>query len=359
MNVEELIVRLRIEEDNRNSERSFFTPNVDKANVVEHGDKYNAKRKPRPSGKDSKLGARKDTFKKKFVEKCYNCDGMGHKASDCKKPKRAREANTVDDISHDVSNINLCAVVSEVYLIGSNPREWWIDTGATRQVCSDKEMFATLHEFENGEKLYMRNSATSEIKGQGKVVLKMTSRKELTLNNVLYVQDIRKNLISGSLLNKHDFRIVFESDKVVVSKNGMYVGRGYVSDGLFKLNVMAIKPKVNKVNPSAYLLESPYLWHGRLGHVNYDTIHRLINLKNIPTFQIYKSHKCEICVEAKQTRSSFKTIERNTEPLDLIHTDVCDLKGVQTRGGNKYLLLSLRITPDIVASIFLKAKMKL
>ncbi|KZV16328.1 hypothetical protein F511_27147 [Dorcoceras hygrometricum] len=209
MNVEEPIVRLRIEEDNRNSERRFFTPNVAKANVVEHGNKYNAKRKPRPSGKDSKLGARKGTFKKKFVGKCYNCDGMGHKASDCKKPKRARKANIVDDISHDVLNINLCAVVSEVNMIGSNPREWWIDTGATRHVCSDKEMFATLQESKSGEKLYMGNSATYEIQGQGNVVLKMTSGKELTLNNVLYVPDIRKNLISGSLLNKHGFRIVF------------------------------------------------------------------------------------------------------------------------------------------------------
>ncbi|KZV27254.1 hypothetical protein F511_04707 [Dorcoceras hygrometricum] len=107
MNVEELIVRLRIEEDNRNIERRLFTLNVAKANVVEHGDKYNAKRKPRSSGKDSKLGAKKGTFKKKFVGKCYNCDGMGHKASDCKKPKRAREANTVDDISHDVSKISV------------------------------------------------------------------------------------------------------------------------------------------------------------------------------------------------------------------------------------------------------------
>ena len=33
----------------------------------------------------------------------------------------------------------------------------------------------------------MGNSTTSEIKGQGKVVLKITSRKELTLTNVLYV----------------------------------------------------------------------------------------------------------------------------------------------------------------------------
>ena len=33
----------------------------------------------------------------------------------------------------------------------------------------------------------MGNSVTSEIKGQGNVVLKMTSGKELTLKNVLYV----------------------------------------------------------------------------------------------------------------------------------------------------------------------------
>ena len=34
--------------------------------------------------------------------------------------------------------------------------------------------------------------------------------------------------------------MVFESDKVILSKSGMYVGNGYVSDGLFKLNVMII-----------------------------------------------------------------------------------------------------------------------
>ena len=65
---------------------------------------------------------------------------------------------------------------------------------------------------------------------------------------------------------------------------------------------------------------------------------RLINLNHIPTFNIDPKHKCEICVEAKLTRSSFQTIERNSEPLDLIHTDICDLKFVQTRGGNKYFI---------------------
>ncbi|XP_057505550.1 cytochrome P450 76C3-like [Actinidia eriantha] len=82
----------------------------------------------------------------------------------------------------------------------------------------------------------MGNSSSSKVVGQGTVILKMTSEKQLTLNNVLYVPDIRKNLVSGSLLVKHGFKLVFESDKLVMLKNGVYIGKGYVSDGLFKLN---------------------------------------------------------------------------------------------------------------------------
>ncbi|GJU25639.1 retrotransposon protein, putative, ty1-copia subclass [Tanacetum coccineum] len=48
---------------------------------------------------------------------------------------------------------------------------------------------------DNGQKLYMGNSATADIKGEGDVILKMTSEKELKLTNVLYVSEIRKNLI--------------------------------------------------------------------------------------------------------------------------------------------------------------------
>ena len=54
--------------------------------------------------------------------------------------------------------------------------------------------------------------------------------------------------------------MVFESDKVVLSKNEMHVGNGYVNDGQFKLNVMTVKPKFdNKVSSSAYLLKSSNL----------------------------------------------------------------------------------------------------
>ena len=263
----------------------------------------------------------------------------------------------VDDLSKDVSEIDLTAVISEVNLVGSNPNEWWIDTSAIRYVCYDKMMFSTFEPIETGKKVFMGNSATSDIKGQGRVVLKMTSGKELTLTNVLYVPEIRKNLVSGSLLNSHGFRLVFEYDKFVLSKSGMYVGKGYMSGGMWKLNVMTIiKSDMNKASSSAYILESSNLWHCRLGHVNYDTLRKLINLNHIPTFQIDAKHKCETCVEAKLTRSSFQGIERHTEPLDLIHSDICDLKLVQTRGSNKYFITFMDDSTKYCYVYLLKSK---
>ncbi|KAL5569712.1 hypothetical protein UlMin_026287 [Ulmus minor] len=206
--------------------------------------------KKNKSNKGPKLGPKGGVSKKqKFQGKCFNCDKIGHKSSECRLPKKNKnhEANVVNNITQDVADINMCAVISEVNMVGSNPRKWWIDTGATRHICSNKGLF-TSFESMNREKLFMENSATSETEGQGKLVLKMISRKELTLNNVLYGLEIRKNLVSGSLLPKYGFCMVFESDKVVLTKSGMYVGKGYVTEELFKLNVMTVVRLVLRLN---------------------------------------------------------------------------------------------------------------
>ena len=220
-----------------------------------------------------------------------------------------------------------------------NTKEWWVDTRATRHICSNKKMFSSYEAINDGEQLFMGNSSTSKIEGKGKVILKMTSGKELTLNDVLHVPEIQNNLVSGSLLSKKGFRLIFESDKFVFTKSGIYVGKGYMSDGLFKINVMTIVSNFNNKNTSfAYMIEPSIVWHDRLGHVNFDTIRKLMKLELLPKFNIDANHKCETCVESKLIRSSFHNIERNIEPLELVHSDTCDLKYVQTRGGKKYFV---------------------
>lgn len=115
------------------------------------------------------------------------------------------------------------------------PREWWVDTCSTSHICAEKEMFSSYTSVSD-RKLFMGNSTTSEVVGIRKVVLKMTSGKEISLKNVVHVPDIRKNLVFGSLLSKAGFRLVFESDKFVLTKNGVFVGKWYQDCGLFKMN---------------------------------------------------------------------------------------------------------------------------
>ena len=46
----------------------------------------------------------------------------------------------MEKISNGVDDINLTAVIFECNMVG-NPKEWWIDTGATRHICANRSMF--------------------------------------------------------------------------------------------------------------------------------------------------------------------------------------------------------------------------
>ena len=90
-------------------------------------------------------------------------------------------------------------------------------TQVTLDIFAAKETFATYTPAEYDEDLFMGNTAIARIAGTEKVMLKMTSGKVLTLNNVLHVPTIRKNLVSAALLVKNGFKCVLVSGKVVIS----------------------------------------------------------------------------------------------------------------------------------------------
>ncbi|GJT46910.1 pol polyprotein [Tanacetum coccineum] len=140
------------------AQKDTYTPDFAKANMIKHAgsssrsnpkEKGKNKRKndKKSKGKSEYLTSKDGIVKQKFQGTCYNCDQPGHYVANCKMPKRVnpRQANMVnDDVDMIVMLSDVCAMISEVNLVGTNHGGWWIDTRATRHVCADKSMFHSL-----------------------------------------------------------------------------------------------------------------------------------------------------------------------------------------------------------------------
>ena len=101
----------------------------------------------------------------------------------------------------------------------------------------------------------MEYVAAANVEGKGNAIIKFTSSKEITLLNVLHVQKIRKNLVFGTMLRKKIFKLVFKFNKFVLTKGVMYVGKGYFSNGLFKINCTPKTINENNIIGSSYIVE--------------------------------------------------------------------------------------------------------
>jgi transposase InsO family protein len=112
----------------------------------------------------------------------------------------------------------------------------------------------------------------------------------------------------------------------------MFVGKGYSYDDMFKFSI-------NEINViSAYMVESTsLLWHARLGHLNYRYLKYMCKHGYI-SYQHNNKEKCEVCIQAKMTKKPFPKVERNSQLLELVHSDICEINGILTRGGKRYFI---------------------
>ena len=96
----------------------------------------------------------------------------------------------------------------------------------------------------------------------------------------------------------------------------------------------------------AKVTESAELWHRRYSHLGFDNLSRLIDYDMVTGINIgsnaFKtaahSTVCEPCLAAKQHRLPFTRSESvSTEPLQLIHMDLCGPISEPSMGGSRYL----------------------
>ena len=152
----------------------------------------------------------------------------------------------------------------------------------------------------------MGNHNKVKVLGKGTVEVKMSSGKMMILTNAFHVPDIKKNLVSAHLLCKSGVKAIRESDKLILSKNEIFVGKGYATNDMYKLSI------INKeVFGCAYIVDSSYLCHARLGHLNFKYL-KFMSKHGMISYKHDDEKKCEICIQAKMTKKPFSKLDRKT-----------------------------------------------
>ncbi|XP_070008283.1 uncharacterized protein [Nicotiana sylvestris] len=201
--------------------------------------------------------------KDRFKEKQKKCQKEGYcnqrQGQNLKHEGKApAQANLTE--SGDV----IVAVVVETNIV-ANKTDWILDTGASRHLYANKELFYDFEESTDDECVYIGNSTTAGVMG---------------------------------------LKLVFESNKIIISRGGDFVGKDYLNGSLFVLNIVQEITSNASTSNSAYIAKSIDLWH-----------------------------------EAKYTKKPFKNITiKKTELLELVHSDLADFKNTVSKGGNKYYI---------------------
>ena len=89
-----------------------------------------------------------------------------------------------------------------------------IYSGASRHLTGFKEALSDLVENNTNLKIFLGDNATYPVKGTGTVTLHLSQGQVLRLQDVLYVPDLKKNLVSISAMEDKGFNVAFVDEKV-------------------------------------------------------------------------------------------------------------------------------------------------
>lgn len=333
-NLSNLTARLIDEETSlshsEQSESAFFTSNRPK---------FDQKKPTSNFGNENRRKNHNKSVDKSKIT-CYTCRKKGHYARDCRSKPREK-VNDVIDQSRGSSSYS--AFNSEVGKYVKSEELWILDSGASAHMSYNLNYFNNFCESVHNEVIRLGNNLELPIKGRGNInIQRLINGKWLggEINDVLYVPDLKKNLLSEGVMASKGMKIIkMKNQADIYNCEDELIGTAVRSTNnlyhmLFKT---ASSPEAN-----ISLKNNLKVWHQRTGHINLKALCELSNRGLIEKLDISEKDEffCEGCQYGKQHRFPFNQKEyKATKPAELIYSDICGPMSVQSVGGANYFIL--------------------
>ena len=235
--------------------------------------------------------------------------------------------------------------VSDLLLHGSkggtsDPGVWYLDTAATNHMTWRWDFFNKLDDSITGSMKFGDNSRI-QIRGRGEIEVNQKDGSILCLSNVLFVPKLEANILSLGRLDEEGYRMTMGEGKLYIfNPNEDLFTEVYRSKERLYLLKLSI---VDQCLIASEATTEDWLWHSRFGHLSFHTLKEMSRKRlveglpaiNIPS-KLYRS-----CIFGKHYRTSFLKVStfQASEPLELIHADICGPITPPTLGGSRYFLL--------------------
>jgi hypothetical protein len=161
------------------------------------------------------------------------------------------------------------------------------------------------------------NDAPGKIRGKGLVSLINGRSKP---QDVLFVDGLKRNLLSVSQICDRGSEVTVTTNncKINTVNIGELIAKGVRTEN----NLYVLKEDKEKCHLRK--LDESWLWHKRLGHLNFYHIVKLNNevvVKDLPRISKPNNFVCESCQMGKLTRAQFKlkSFTSLEKPLQIVH----------------------------------------
>eukprot|EP00253_Pinus_taeda_P009682 PITA_09682 len=180
--------------------------------------------------------------------------------------------------------------------------------------------------------------------GLGTIRLKLPGLPDILLHDVLYLLELRRNLLSLVHICYQGHSIHMFDGKVEVRKAS---DRSLVMTRIEEERLLKLQGTSSRAQNFSYnshydegTFPSSLLWHARFGRLNYESLRMLKKngVTGLPTIP-RKLKQCDVCILVKHNKQSFHdSHSREHRKLELIHSDLCAPMPVPSANGDKYMM---------------------
>ena len=283
---------------------------------------------------------------------CWYCKKEGHVKKDCFARKRKLESENPGEAGVITEKLVFSKALSVNDLAVRDI--WVLDLGCTSHMSARKDWFCNFRE-DGGTTILLGDDHSVKSQGQGSIKIDTHGGTITVLENVKYVPELRRNLISTGTLDKRGYKHEGGDGKVRYFKNQKTALRGELVNGLYILDGNTVLSETCVAEGSKGKTE---LWHSRLCHIGLNNMKVLAGKGLVSKEEIRVLDFCENCVMGKAKKVSFNVGKHNSEyVLSYVHADLWGSTNVTpSLSSNKYFLSIIDDKTRKVWLYFLRSK---